>query len=275
MRAAVVTSCSAKGWLQYGKRFVETFDRHWPVEVELHIVSEDMPAGAALGSFASSARPIMFHELWKVSRVAREFNDRHARNLLVHGKVRREGDFGWTPKKIAAGYNFRLDAYRFSKKVFGVEAVSKWTTADLLFWVDADVVTFAPVPIGLLSDLLPGDVALACLDRGDYHSECGFVGYDLTHQAARPFIRELCGLYASDEFLHLKEWHDSWVFDYVRKFLHTPTRKIEHCSRHHPFVNSVLGHYMDHLKGSRKEAGRTPLHEMRAGFTDPYWRGAA
>ena len=258
-KVSVVTSFSARGWKEYGQRFCDTFTRHWPPGVALYAVSEDM------GRL----------RLWDESPAARAFHERHKDNPLAHGRVQRAGDYGWTPKKIAAGYNFRLDAYRFAKKVFAVQIAAHLAGGGRLFWVDADVLTFAPVPAELFARVLPDEAALACLDRGTYHSECGFVGYNLEHEACGEFIAEFARLYASGEVFGLKEWHDSWVFDHTRKRMGIPTHAIPHCSRHHPFVNSELGRYMDHLKGSRKSMGRTPAHEMLAGFGGAYWRGAA
>src|SRR5690348_11616207 len=37
----VVTSCSLAGWEKYGRKFFDTFEKHWPRSVTLHIVSED------------------------------------------------------------------------------------------------------------------------------------------------------------------------------------------------------------------------------------------
>src|SRR6267154_2086897 len=107
---AVVTSCSAKGWEEYGGRFVESYAQHWSKDIPLYLVSEDVLA---------------------------------ARTFCAGGR---------------------------------------------LFWVDADVFTFAPVTHDLLNRVLPAERALSCLDRGQYHSECGFVGYNLDDSQARVFI---------------------------------------------------------------------------------------
>ena len=39
---AAVTTFNAAGYAQYGKRFLETFDAHWPVDVALHVYCEDI-----------------------------------------------------------------------------------------------------------------------------------------------------------------------------------------------------------------------------------------
>ena len=269
MNTAVVTSCSAQGWTQYGRRFVETFCAYWPREVVLHVYSEDLrPAnlGDMLGR--DLGREVFFHDL------RAPFLDRHAGNLRAQGREQHSGDYGWTPNKVAQGYNFRLDAFRFSKKVFAIQAAARCHSAGWLCWVDADVVTFDTVPPDLLERMLPADAALSCLDRGDYHSECGFVCYNLDHPATRPFIEAFAALYETENVFQLKEWHDSWVFDWLRKKMQVPVYAIPHCSNKQPFINSELGCVMDHLKGASKIKGKTLLKHMLAGHAHAYWSKA-
>lgn len=261
----MVTSCSAQGWEQYGRRFVETFARHWPKDVPLYLVSEDdLPHAEGVTMMLD----LMRHE------PAAEFLTRHRDNPRAHGRVRLEGDTGWSDKKLKAGYNFRYDAFRFSKKVFAIDMVaSRFVDHGLLFWVDADVVTFADVPPEFLEFLLPHDKALCCLDRGeDYHSECGVVGYNVAHDLGPLFIQEFAKLYASDDVFDLKEWHDSWVFDWLRRRMAIPVKPISHCSRHQPFINSKLGRYMSHHKGDLKKLEKIPSRLLVTNRDIPYWR---
>ena len=270
LQIAVVTSCSAKGWDEYGRMFVDSFLAYWPSEITLHLVSEDHLLGVPV------SERIMLWPLWERSKAAEAFHLRHRDNARMHGKVQISGDRGWSPSKLQRGYNFRYDVYRFAKKVFAVEMAALHVGKGRLLWIDADVRTFAVVPYDLLTSLLPSRAALSCLDRGSYHSECGFVGYNLDHPDTLGFIGSFARLYDSDEVLQLGEWHDSWVFDWLRKELNIPTHAIPHNSRHHPFVNSVLGDCMDHLKGARKDKGRTPVAEVLSSTKRrlPYWSAA-
>lgn len=267
----VVTSCSRSGWETYGRRFVETFLEYWPEDVALHLVTEDLP-GDAITS-VKWKRDFSVWALWKASPAARAFHERHDTNALARGTERRPEHVGWTPKKAQAGYNFRYDAYRFAKKVFAIELIARHTAAGRLFWVDADVATFAPAPREVLEKLLPVDKALSCLDRGElYHSECGFVGYGLDHAATRPFIEAFAKLYAADEVFALQEWHDSWVFDWLRRRMKVPTYAIPHCSRSQPFANSELSRFADHAKGANKAIGRTPKEKRVIRDAIGYWQ---
>jgi hypothetical protein len=175
----------------------------------------------------------------------------------------------------ASGYNFRFDACKFSKKVFAIAMIAEHLAIGppaKLFWIDADTITHAPVPLALLDRVLPDGAALSCLARQGYHSECGFVGYNFGHTAATRFIKSFEALYHSEAVFQLAEWHDSWVFDWLRNKLQTPTHNIPHKSKGHPFVNSVLGDYMDHMKGNRKKLGRTQKGEKLSHNNVPYWK---
>lgn len=266
---AVVTSCSIDGWDKYARRFVETFEKHWPADIPLLVVSEDREVESRIENIRSRAR---FHYLFE-SPEANRFIGRHSPSDRAKGRVMLPGDVGWTEKKRMHGYNFRLDAYRFGKKVFAIDLAARIVHGGLLLWVDADVVTFANVPRQFLEEQLPHDRALCCLDRGPgYHSECGFVGYNLDHDLGPAFIREFAKLYDSDAVFDLPEWHDSWVFDWLRRRLGTPTRAIPHKSKKQPFINSALGRYMDHMKGDSKYLGKSPSRFVVAHQDIPYWK---
>lgn len=260
---SVVTSCSAKGWEEYGKRFVSSFKQHWPVEIDLYVVSED-----DLTELSSDRHRVWFRHL------ENEFLTKYKDAPWVHGSSKVRPPRGVAPNlRHGQGEGFRFNAYKFSKKVFAIELIAQTLKKGRLFWIDADVVTFAPVPVNLLDDMLPDGYAISCLDRGThYHSECGFVGYNLDDPEAFKFILTFAAMYDSDTVFELPEWHDSWVFDWVRKKLKTHTYAIPHKSNSHPFINSELGKYLDHMKGKRKAKGRSEKVEQLLHRNIPYWK---
>lgn len=251
MPIAVVTSCSAAGWLQYGRHFFDTFDRFWPLDVDLYIASEDvlpLPRG--------NRHQVTFIDLNSNLEVV-EFLKRCASNPRANGS---SSGRVVTMQDKRYGYNFRMDAFRFSKKVFALKMAADRVLRGRLIWLDADVVTTALVPWGFLTELPPASQALAYLDRKPYHSECGFVGYNLDHPITHAFINKFAGTYLSDAVFELKEWNDCFVFDHLRKTMGVSSYAIPHKSVSHPFVHSVLGQYMDHLKGRRKDRGMSHDH---------------
>jgi len=40
----------------------------------------------------------------------------------------------------------------------------------------------------------------------------------------------------------------------------------------HPFINSELGQYLDHMKGDRKHRGHSKAKEVKLHRDHPYWR---
>jgi len=73
----------------------------------------------------------------------------------------------------------------------------------------------------------------------------------------------------------LMEWHDSFVFDAVRK---KHSLNSLDWSGHiiagegHPLINSDWGAYLDHLKGARKDQGRSKDSDLKVKRTEAYWQ---
>ena len=77
-------------------------------------------------------------------------------------------------------------------------------------------------------------------------------------------------MYDHGMLFDLPEWHDSYIFDVVRKKLEkkrglknfniTDLKLVEipNETDDHVFVLSVLGQYMDHKKGNRKDIKWSP-----------------
>ena len=259
MNVSVVTSCSIAGWNQYGRRFVETFDKFWPADIPLYVVSEDaLPCLPDHGG-----RKFVPLDL-NLSTEFAAFSNRHKSNARAHGL---RAGMKATVMDKRHGYNFKMDAVRFSKKVFAVGMATQLVPAGRLIWLDADVVTIDYVPHKFLSTLPPDNYAVAYLGRKNYHSECGFVSYNLDHPATRPFIDRYVGTYTTDKVFKLSAWDDCAVFDHVRAAKGVPSFSISSPTNytHHPFVHSPLGQYMDHLKGRRKGQASSPEHPVLRG----------
>ncbi len=249
---AAVTTFHAAGYAQYGKRFLESFDAHWPPNVALHVYGEDITPAE------SSARIFNHNLLAQIPQLA-AFKARHE-NIEAHNGIYEDGEYG-----------YRTDAVRFAHKVFALAhcALTIKEDADVLFWIDADTVTLKDIPEDFFDKVLPDGCYTSYLGRGQTYPECGFVGYDLNHPAHYEFITFWQQLYLDDSLFELPEWHDSFVYDLIRRTFENQGKfksydiaaNVPRSS--HPFINSVLGNFMDHLKGDeRKEAG--------ASFTEDY-----
>lgn len=250
----IVTSFSPAGRTLYGQMFMDTFRKFWPACYRLVVYYErDRPRHPGLDI---SKPQVEFRDLFENQEMIQFLNENCT--LETRGAKPMPGHV-WPAKALKAGYNFRFDAYKFARKAFAIHDALQKTDAKILVWVDADTTTFAKVPIDLAARTLPDTCDIARLYRGKtYHSECGYIALRVSTDTKK-FYEYFKNLYLSGNYKNLKEFHDSWVFDYLINL--TPELKIHnipHMSNSHPFINSVLGDYMDHLKGDkRKIAGKS------------------
>jgi hypothetical protein len=73
----------------------------------------------------------------------------------------------------------------------------------------------------------------------------------------------------------LDEWHDSFVFDAVRSRI--PMESLDWAKgiikgEGHPLINSAWGAYLDHLKGKRKEYGKSLATDLVVSRKEDYWK---
>lgn len=156
--------------------------------------------------------------------------------------------------EIEAGYSYRWDAWKFSRKVFALADAADNCNDDFLIWLDGDTVVRPGKFID--GDWLTGiiDGAHICyLGRERPHSETSFLSFD--KHAMRTFPAEMRAVYTTMVFENSDlGWTDSDVFDYVRLSSFFMFRNL---TRGEPrgavFERSQLGARLEHLKGNRKE----------------------
>jgi len=263
---SVVTTFNAHGYKQYGKRMIETFLQNWPVEVELLVYAEDCvvlesaPNLKVFDLHKESPQLVAFKERWRhVPRANGTITDDPVR------KLRRD-----------AAKNFKWDAVRFSHKVYAIFSGATVNT-DWLIWMDADMVCHSPITLPELNHLCPSTADLCFLGRRGKYSECGLYAMNLRSTTVLDFLKQFQQMYDDAErgIFTLREWHDSFVFDEVRKSLPL----VEHdWSSHlikgegHPLINSEWGAYLDHLKGNRKSQGRSKDKDLLMPRAEAYWK---
>lgn len=242
----VVTSFSAEGLALYGQEFLDTFHRYWPGEVRLLVYAE----GCQPTVWRGNTRVL---DLFTEIPACESFVRRHADNVAANG---RHPVSGWKKAALSVGYNFRMDAVRFSRKPFAVQAAARQVREGVLLWVDADVSTRTVIPISFLRGLFPPGYDYCYLGRRRNHSECGFLGYRLPN--CLPLIDALVRLYETDALFALDEWHDSYLFDVVRGKGDCAALRGLDLSREprdgDVFNRSILGSVMEHNKGDKKIA---------------------
>jgi len=266
VKYTVITTFHGVGLQQYGQRMIDTFEKNWPREVDLMVFAEDCQPQV-------SKNNSHIIDLKASSRDLREFLARHRDNDLAHGRSGPPDVYN--PRK-----QFRWDAVRFCYKVFSVAEAAQRINNGWMIWLDADTHTHTQIPQSWLSRVCPADSMISYIGRGEkYHSECGWVAYNLDHPATRDFVKDFVDMYVTDSIFDEREWHDSYIWDVIR-------RKYQHLHRFHdlnpepdtkglakhPFINSELGGYMDHVKGDRKHQGHSKSKEIAMHLDNPYWR---
>jgi hypothetical protein len=233
----VVSGWHPAGRLAYGSRFLASFAKHWPADVQLHVYTEEpepMDRGVCRNVLAITGAAALLRDLGERPEAC--------------GKQSREG---WKQSEMEAGYSFRYDARRFFKQlIIPADCARDMKDGDVLIWMDGDVETTAPVP-RVLPDSLLGNRDLFYLGREPKHSEIGTWGVRL-NDTTRAFLDALSRCYIGRGFFELREWHSAFVFDHVRgMFPQMQQRNLTPGGRGHVYPRSALAPYLRHDKGDR------------------------
>ena len=265
-RFSVVTTFNQAGYIKYGSRMIDTFLANWPQQVDLYVYAEDCvitqsAANLVVRDIAMVDALTVFKKTWRDVPKA-------------NGNV---SDDPIQSRRKDAGKGFKWDAVRFAHKVYSIFHCAKNTSTDWLLWMDADTVCHSPVGVSDLDQLCPSDRDLCFLGRQGKYTECGLYAINLKSPICERFLWDFQCMYDDAErgIFTLIEWHDSFVFDIVRK---KHQLKELDWSGHiiagegHPLINSAWGAYLDHLKGSRKDQGRSKLSDLKIQRTEAYWQ---
>ena len=266
MKYTIVTSFNQSGLERYGQRMIDTFEANWPAEVDLIVCAENCTPKTS----KPNTRVV---DMLAASSDLRTFVERHRNNPMAHGQDGPPDVFH--PKK-----QFRWDAVRFCYKVYAKALAADMIESGWMIWIDADTITHSPVSMSFLHNVCPNNAMVSYLGRGEnYHSECGWVAYNLDASECRQFVRDFVNMYNTDAIFKEKEWHDSYIFDVLRRQFqgrcrfHNLNPSPENKGfAGHPFINSDLGRYMDHVKGGRKEKGHSKAKEVIVHTDHPYWQ---
>lgn len=246
----LVTSFSAEGYEKYGRHFLQSY-----------ITTEQQIPLVVYYEHDQPEKPLLPNITWMPL-------------AEVSGFARTEAFLGSQPRfrgRIEHGgeekYTFRLDAYKFFRKVFAVHDayLGASRATKYLAWVDADVTFTRKIPVTLPTLIFPRAAALAYLGRSNLYSETGFMGFNLQEEGPlRRFMMTYFAFYSTAAFLNLKEWHDCMVFDTARLVSAVSAYSLSGlaCEDLYPWDDTILQDWMTHNKGpERKEAVYTPADE--------------
>lgn len=240
----VITGWSPSGWLQYGQRFLSSFDRFWPKEVELRVYVEDF---FEVGATSRLVEQVHLSEI----PGCMEFIEKYRTDKRANGEAVQPN---WKDSCKAAGYNFRFDAWKFCRQGFIPYHAAQDMREGILCWLDGDVITHTQVPRNWIESLIPEHAAVAYLGREPKHSEIGVQIYRVPD--AMPVLRDFSELYRSERVFGLKEWHSAYVFDQARCMNDVATHNLTPGGTGNVWLQSPMMQYTDHLKGKRKGKAR-------------------
>ena len=264
---AVVTTFNQSGYSHYGSKMIDTFLATWPQEVDLYVYAEDCavlqldPRLHVIDLNSAALDLVAFKKQW--SQVPK------AVGQVPKGPVDSRGK--------QHGIGFKWDAVRFSHKVYAIFHCAGTQPADWLLWMDGDTVCHSTISLAQLGKLCPQDRDLCFLGRNQKYSECGLYAMNLARPAMKTFLKLFQHYYddAENGIFTLDEWHDSFVFDAVRK--QCTLNELDWSGNlitgeGHPLINSEWGAYLDHLKGARKDLKRSKLTDLKIKRTEEYWK---
>ncbi len=277
MTITVITTFHKPGLDLYGQRFLDSFAKNVDKKIKLLVYAEDCtPTNpdpdqiTILNSAEALPKLVKFKERWK---------DVPKANGVCPWPEKRPRD--WQKE-------FKWDAVRFANKTYAVFDAFERRAGTWVVWMDADSYIHSPWSYEQFKSLLPNNKYITYVGRGKGSQtwpECGFYGMNLNHPVCHSFLQDFEKMYEDAEqgIFTLEEWHDSFVFgvllDKYKDFadatldysdgIYNKTAKSG--GGGHPLINSVLGTWMDHMKGDRKITGKSLKKDLISGRNETYW----
>ena len=274
----VVTTFHPAGLSKYGQRMIDSFALNIDKRIKLLVYAEDCKPNnpdpsriEILDAKAALPKLNAFKSTW--GHVPKANGD-------ITNEPQRHTRRDWMKE-------FKWDAVRFANKTYAVyDAVQR--SKDWCVWMDADTYVHSRWTYEDFAAQLPDNAWITYVGRGKGSQtwpECGFYGLNLNHPVCHEFLKEFERVYeeAEDGIFLLDEWHDSLVFGNILNNM-----KLQFPNAHdysaemylkeaksggggHPLINGVLGKWIDHMKGGRKEAGKSQRKDIMVNRTEDYW----
>lgn len=126
-------------------------------------------------------------------------------------------------------------------------------------WLDADCVTYKPIPEGLIESQV-AEAYMAIYARQGLYTETGFWVMNCAHPAHKDFCDKWRAWYFGERYKKLPMWHDCMTLDMNLRQTGVPVKNLSEGAEKtmHPMAVTELGQYIDHCKGPRKVLGYSP-----------------
>ena len=274
----VVTTFHKPGLDLYGQRFLDSFAQRVDPRIKLLVYAESCnPKNPNPEQITIlNAKEV----LPKLNAFKEKYKDVPHANGNIANHPARNGRKDWNKE-------FKWDAVRFANKTYAVyDACVR--SKDWCVWMDADTFIHSDWSYEDFAAQLPNNAWITYVGRGKGSQtwpECGFYGMNLNHPVCHEFLKEFERMYedADNGIFTLEEWHDSFVFGYILNKM-----KVDFPTAHdysadmylkeaktggggHPLINCVLGTWMDHMKGGRKDSGKSLAKDLMVNRKEAYW----
>ena len=272
----VVTTFHPAGLSKYGQRFLDSFAARVDKRIKVLVYAENCKPNNPDPSRIKilDAKEV----LPKLNAFKAKWGHVPKANGDVSNEPQRHTRKDWDKA-------FKWDAVRFANKTYAVyDAVQR--SKDWCVWMDADTYVHSTWTYEDFAELLPENAYITYVGRGKGSQtwpECGFYGLNLNHPVCHEFLKEFERMYedAENGMFLLTEWHDSYIFGEVLKMYNQfPShdysadmylREAKSGGGGHPLINGPLGKWIDHMKGGRKDAGKSQRKDMMVNRTEDYW----
>jgi len=275
----VVTTFHPAGLVKYGQRFLDSFAAKVDKRIKLLVYAEDCkpnnPDPTRIEIIdAKQALPKLnaFKEKWR--NVPKANGD-------ISNEPQRHTRRDWNK-------TFKWDAVRFANKVYAVfDACEK--SKGWCVWMDADTYVHSKWSYEEFVEMLPDNKWITYVGRGKGSQtwpECGFYGLNLNNHQCHAFLKEFERMYedAENGMFLLDEWHDSFIFGEILNNMkvRNPSvldysadmylREAKSGGGGHPLINGPLGKWIDHMKGNRKDTGKSLKKDIMVNRPESYWQ---
>ena len=273
----VVTTFHPAGLTKYGQRFLDSFAARVDKRIKLLVYAEDC---TPINPDPTRITILDAKEvLPKLNAFKAKWGHVPKANGDVSNESKRRTRRDWMKK-------FKWDAVRFANKTYAVyDACTR--SKGWCVWMDADTFVHSDWSYEQFKELLPESAYITYVGRGKGSQtwpECGFYGLNLNHPVCHEFLKEFERMYedAENGMFLLTEWHDSYIFGEVLKmFNQFPShdysanmylREAKSGGGGHPLINGPLGKWIDHMKGGRKDKGKSDKKDIMVNRTEDYWK---
>ena len=272
----VLTTFHQEGLDVYGQRFLDSFAKNIDKRIKLLVYAETCTPTNP------DTNQITVLDAKEVLPKLNAFKDKWGNVPKANGKC------PWPERRPRDHHKeFKWDAVRFANKTYAVyDAVTR--SKDWCVWMDADTFVHSPWSYEDFVAQLPTESWITYVGRGKGSQtwpECGFYGLNLHNDTCKQFIAEFERVYEDPDngIFTMEEWHDSYVFGTILNNMKVNAPNVHDYSANiynnpaktggggHPLINSILGKWIDHLKGVRKVEGRSRNKDLMERRQEAYW----